>query len=431
MAYSAPFKLTNDHLIAVRDHPHLLGHLAGRTKLTELHSSWIRHMWDSYEHRALMAHRGSYKTTAMAIGCVRWMLFNPDDRIAVVRKTFTDAAEIVTMVAQIMEKIEVKELFRYAHGRTPRAVVKRFGKLKYSFKRTVTPEGNLTAHGLDGSLVGTHYDRIWTDDIITIKDRISRSERERTIEMIREIYTNIIDPGKPVMASGTPWHKLDGWNNIPCEIVKFPLSKCNILSEEEIAKKRKSTTPFLFAVNYELEFQSEDDKLFKNPVYCDWNVLDGSMYAHLDAAFDGDHYNALTIMSRRGDGKIQAKGWAYPGNVKDWAKEVARICKGNRVNLLHIEENADKGYTAGLLRSFGVNVKDYWENRNKGNKISTNLYNAWDEIEWARDSDPEYMNQVLDWKEGSEPDDAPDSAASLLAEQFPVDQYQDNEGWKL
>jgi hypothetical protein len=40
-------------------------------------------------------------------------------------------------------------------------------------------------------------------------------------------------------------------------------------------------------------------------------------------------------------------------------------------------------------------------------------------LEWAPDTDEEYMNQILDYREGSEPDDAPDSAASLFTEGFP------------
>jgi hypothetical protein len=425
------FELTEQHLILIRDQPHILGHIAGKTKLTGLHSLWIKHMWDSYKHRALQAHRGSYKTTAMAIGAVRWMLFNPDDRIAVVRKTFTDAAEIVKMVSQIMEKPEIIELFKLAHGFPPKAKVKKYGQLQYNFKQTQTPEGNLTAHGLDGSLTGKHYDRIWTDDIITLKDRTSRAERERTREIMREIYTNIVDPGKPIMASGTPWHKDDGWKDIPCEILKYPLSACNLLSAEEIAIKRKTTTPFLFAVNYDLEFNHDEDSLFKNPNYKPWDFVDGEVYGHLDAAYDGDHWCAFTLMSKKASGRYQMKGFAYPGNVKDWVPELAKIYRQHRCVTIFNETNPDKGWTANLLRNHGCVVEEYWEDKNKHIKISTNLYPVWEDIDWAPDSDDEYMNQVLDYREGQEPDDAPDSGASLIFKAFPENIVNDKEAWAL
>lgn len=419
------FKYTDEHLIQIRDRPHLLGHIAGKSKLTEMHSHWIRYMWDGAEDRALMAHRGSYKTTAMAIGVVRWMLFHPDDRIAVVRKTFTDAAEVVDMVRQIMEQPEIQALFYFAHGHIPKAKVKREGKLRYNFKYSQTPEGNVTAHGLDGSLTGHHYDKIWLDDVITLKDRVSRAERERSKEVIREISTNIVDPGKPVMYTGTPWHRDDAWNIILRDIegqplvhcLEYPISKCNILSPEEIAKKRKTTTPFLFAANYELVLNNNEDMLFVDPVYGNWNYhLPGAM-AHLDAAYDGDHTCALTIMAPRGEG-FQAKGWIYPGNVKDWMPQIVKYCKLHKVQILYNETNPDKGYSADKLKEYGLVVEAYPETQNKGVKISSYLYEVWQDIIWDDDTDEEYMNQILDWKMGEEPDDAPDSAASLIKKAF-------------
>jgi hypothetical protein len=56
---------------------------------------------------------------------------------------------------------------------------------------------------------------------------------------------------------------------------------------------------------------------------------------------------------------------------------------------------------------------------NKHLKISTHLYNAWPYLEWDPDTDEEYMNQVLDYREGATPDDSPDGAASLFREGFP------------
>ena len=38
----------------------------------------------------------------------------------------------------------------------------------------------LTGMGIGGSLTGKHYDLIFTDDIVNLKDRASRAERERT-----------------------------------------------------------------------------------------------------------------------------------------------------------------------------------------------------------------------------------------------------------
>ena len=80
-----------------------------------------------------------------------------------------------------------------------------------------------------------------------------------------------------------------------------------------------------------------------------------------------------------------------------------------------LETNSDKGYLARDLRERGLNVKTYAENMNKEIKISTYLYKKWRDIIWDDETDPDYMNQVLDWKHDTTGhDDAPDSAASLI-----------------
>lgn len=53
---------------------------------------------------------------------------------------------------------------------------------------------------------------------------------------------------------------------------------------------------------------------------------------------------------------------------------------------------------------------------NKYIKISTYLRENWDRIVFIKDTDKEYINQILDYTENAEHDDAPDSLASLLRE---------------
>lgn len=51
---------------------------------------------------------------------------------------------------------------------------------------------------------------------------------------------------------------------------------------------------------------------------------------------------------------------------------------------------------------------------NKHQKISGYLYDQWTNIEWDEKTDLEYLVQITDYEKGGEPDDAPDSAASLV-----------------
>ncbi|MDR2631004.1 MAG: hypothetical protein LBC60_08795 [Spirochaetaceae bacterium] len=161
--------------------PHRLGLVIGKDKLTLLHSEWIKYCWDSNGPRALQAFRGGYKTTAITlVGSIAWLLFHPNDRIAIIRKTFRAAADVIRAISSAMEREELKAVFKLAHGVYPKAEISREGSLRYNFKNTNTPEGNITALGMDSGITGLYFDKVVCDDIITLKDRISRAERERT-----------------------------------------------------------------------------------------------------------------------------------------------------------------------------------------------------------------------------------------------------------
>ena len=418
---------TLDTLKELLERPHLLGHLMGKDRLNELHSEWIRYCWDTNEARALMAFRGGYKSTAIdVVGIVRWFLLHPNDRIAILRKSFNDAATIVSAVKQAMELPEIKELFKLAFGFYPKAKIAQTGKLRYNFKTTITPEVSLTAFGIDSSLTGFHFDKIVCDDIITLRDRVSPAERERTKEMVRELATNIIDPGKGSIWVGTPWHEDDAWkviNNI-ADIALYPLSQYSFLSPEDVERKRRSTSPFLFAANYELEIRKDSSLMFSDSLYSHaWNYSIKNVVAHIDAAFDGQDYCALTFLSPLDSTdfsdakKFQVVGYTYAGHVKDWMSEIKRLYKLYSAKEIHVETNADKGYLAAELAKMNMRVKTYHEKQNKDIKIQTYLFEFWDKLYWSPDTNEDYLSMILDWRpNGNGHDDCPDSIASLIRE---------------
>lgn len=419
------FVWEDKHTQRLLNSPHLLGYLINKTKLTPLHSDWIKYIWKTNEHRSLQGHRGSYKTTAMTIvGPIWWLLFHPSDRIAICRKSYSDAADCVGAIRQAMLTTELQAVFYNIHKFVPDMVVKREGSLSFNFKRGITPEGNIDAFGIDTGIVGSHYDKIICDDIITIKDRLSKAEREKTISFIREVRTNIVDPGKPCSFIGTPWHTKDGWLDCP-DPIKFPVNSTGILNKEQIEAKKKTTTPVLYASNYELVHQTDDQALFANMEYDHWQYDVKRVFGHLDAAFDGDHYNALTFMAERSNGDIQAVGFSYAGNVKNWYEFVYKMYKKYRCERMYNELNPDKGFTADALSILGIRMSTYTESQNKHNKISTFLYEYWSRIKWAPETDDEYAEQIVDYRKGQEPDDAPDSAGSLLREAFEGSKIQD------
>ena len=203
-----------DYLARMRDWPHLMGHMVGKTLLTPLHSDWCKMIWDAPggQHCSLMAHRGAYKTTAITeIGILYYLLFHPNDRIALIRETWTESVKTLETIKNYMKTEALQSLFAYAHGKPPIPVKSPAGSVTYSFKRTITKEGSIDAYGINQVPTGSHYDRIICDDIVTINSRLSRARREAVKQGVLEIMTNIVDPGKSCFFVGTPWHYDDAW----------------------------------------------------------------------------------------------------------------------------------------------------------------------------------------------------------------------------
>lgn len=82
--------------------------------------------------------------------------------------------------------------------------------------------------------------------------------------------------------------------------------------------------------------------------------------------------------------------------------------------LISVEDNGDKGYLAKELRSRGTRVHKYHENMNKFIKITSYLKAAWSDVIFISGTDKEYIDQICDYNENAEHDDAPDSLASIV-----------------
>ena len=100
--------------------------------------------------------------------------------------------------------------------------------------------------------------------------------------------------------------------------------------------------------------------------------------------------------------------------MDDCLSEIGIYHRQLRAGSIYCEKNADKGYLAKELRGLGHYVDPYSESMNKFVKISTYLRREWKNIIWLEDTDPGYINEILDYSEFAEHDDSPDSAASLI-----------------
>lgn len=399
-----------DIVNALRENPTAFAGRLGFPLLTDLHRDWCREMVFGKSDRTLQAHRGSYKTTTVSIALWLLILLRPNAQMAFFRKTDTDVKEILEQVKKMLRTEETQYLSESLWGVPCHITTDNMLEVSTSLSSDARGGAQLTGMGIGGSLTGKHYDIIFTDDIVNMKDRASRAERERTKNAYREIK-NLINRGGKIFNTGTPWHPQDAFEIMPPAEV-WPWDKTGLMTQEQYDEIAKVTTPSLLAANYQLRHIPSDDVIFTDPKTGASHELVYHGLCHVDAAYYGEDYTAFTAMAVH-DGKYYVYGKLWRKHVDDCMPLIMADYQRLMLGRLHTETNADKGYSARAFKEKGASVVPYAEHENKHIKIVTYLKQVWPDVIFVNGTDEEYINQITDYTEDAEHDDAPDSAASL------------------
>lgn len=393
------------------DKPAEFGRMVGFSKLTDLHNGWIRDMLLGKEDATLQSHRASYKTTCISIAIAEMMLLLPNKRTLFLRKTDADVKEIVKQVQKILLDPHTLYFAQCIYGANLRLTVASATELSTNLMTDIRGTAQLVGMGCGGSLTGKHFDRIFTDDIVNVNDRISKAERDRT-KLIYQELQNIKNRDGRIYNTGTPWHKDDCFSIMP-PAKKYDCYTTGIIAAEELSQIKERMTASLFAANYELRHIAAEDVIFTNPrTNADAAMAEqGDM--HIDAAYGGEDYTACTIVNKR-YGKYYAVGKLWRKHVDDCLDDIQALRARYNAGKIFCEDNGDKGYLAKELRRRGERAVTYHEDMNKYLKITSYLKAEWENVYFCAGTDKAYIDQVCDYSENAEHDDAPDSLASQI-----------------
>lgn len=406
----------NSYVRVLKEYPILYGKAAGFEDLTRIHNEWLKTFLTEGKDYTLQAHRGSYKTTTLALAIALLMIIEPGKSIIFVRKADNDVKEVINLVGKLLRERQIVSLSEEVMGR--RVEVEKESASEINTNLNINPSGasQLIGVGSKASLTGKHADIVITDDIINIDDRISRAHRDRTKYTYQELQ-NVKNRGGRFINTGTPWHKDDAFK-LMGKIERYDYSSTGLISKEEIEDLKESMSPSLFSANYELRHIAEGDRIFKNPRIArskDTRLIFNG-YAHVDASYGGKDRTALTIMKRAEDGSIYVYGKLWEDGITSDGiiEEIEDKRLIYRAGNLYMERNADKGVIADDY------IKDptetYHESMNKHIKITTYLRKEWKNIIFIDGTDREYINEIIEYNDNSPHDDAPDSLASLIRE---------------
>lgn len=395
-----------------RYRPAAIGRMIGFKDLTdELHGKWMQNIIYGDADYTLQAHRLSYKSSCLSVALAMWCVLNHGKNALFMRKTDTDVIESIAQAQKVMEN----EAFRHmAEILMDSPVYLTTGNASNMTVSTYdSPRGaeQLVGCGCGGSLTGKHANLIVCDDVVNLQDRISMAEREKTKAIVRELR-NIVTRDGRIVFIGTPWHKEDAFSLVATP-ERYDCYSTGLISEEKLKNLREAMTASLFAANYELRHIASDDVIFTSPQTGADPALAEQGICHIDASYGGEDGTAFTICRKSG-GKYYIYGRLWQKHVDDCLPEIIRLRKAFNAGIIYCERNADKGYLAKTLRERGERADTYHEKTNKFVKITSYLKSEWKNVVFVAGTDAEYINQICDYTENAEHDDAPDSAASIV-----------------
>lgn len=399
-----------DILDMLWEYPIEIGRCVGFRDLTDLHNGWLRMFLYSDQDITLQGHRGSYKTTVLSLFFAIMMVIFPNETAMLFRKTSTDVSEVIRQTSKILQSGVMQRIVLTLYGKELKFLKESDTELHTNLPTSIKGTSQLVGLGIGTSITGKHADIVVTDDIVNLKDRKSTAEREATKLAYQELE-NVKNRGGRFINTGTPWHKEDAFLLMPNPL-KYDCYSTGLMTQAQIDDLKLRMAPSLFAANYELRHIASEDVIFQEPEQGLGiaNVLGG--IAHVDAAFYGEDYTAFTVMSFH-DGRFYVFGRMWRKHVEDCYTDILDLYSNMLCRKLFIENNADKGMVAKDLRLLGIKTSAYTESTNKYIKIVTYLKAIWPEVAFVEGTDKNYIEQITDYTETAEHDDAPDSAACL------------------
>lgn len=392
------------------DNPIEIGHWVGFRDLTEMHNQWLKQFLFKTEDQTLQGHRGSFKTTTLSLFLAIHAVIHPNETVLFFRKTGGDVAEVIRQTANILQSGCINEIVKSIYNKDILLIKSSNSEIQTNLSTSIRGSSQIVGLGIGTSITGKHADIIVTDDIVNINDRISTAEREHTKLAYQELQ-NIKNRGGRFINTGTPWHKEDAFTLMP-NPKKYDCYSTGLMTAEQIEDIKAHMSSSLFAANYELKHIAAEDILFNEPAMGASPIEVEGGIAHLDSAFYGADYTAFTIMSYH-DGKFYTFGKMWRKHVEDCYQQIQGFYEKFLCGKLYTEKNADKGMVARDLKRLGIRAVPYDEGMNKHIKIATYLKAVWKDVVFVDGSDPEYIEQIMDYTEDAAHDDAPDSAACL------------------
>lgn len=407
------------YLNTIKHNPHILGHILGYKKLSQIHTEWIKYIYYPGQDRTLMAHRGSYKTTSISVVGVVWcLLFWPDTRILLATSTSKNVMKVSKEVRRCYKNPLLLSIYECLGYSDPRDL-NRWTIESFSLKTNKKPqkEGNVECIAPGGEITGSHYDLILPDDIVTLKDRISPAVRESKKQWVKEIQS-VVEPTGHIGYVGTCWHPEDIYSIVP-PAKKYPLGSIEIigLNHDRIQEIRRIQGESFFDAQYNLIHTSDVDKMFHAPNYTELpDNYSGQFQGYLDPNYEGDCETALVMGCYYEDKYYVVAAFSWNALLDETYQRVKTLYHEYKLSSLTIESNSGQKLICREYEKpeYKMSIRRKNHHENKHMRIQNFAKKEWDKLFWSQNVDNVFLQKVLDYTEFVTIKDPADALAGFI-----------------
>lgn len=405
--------------------------------------------------RILQVYRTAGKTNIATILGIAWaILIKPNISIGLYTKRIDLALAILNEIGSYLARKEYVDIFneiyetKYETLLTTDKVGTKQMKMDLFTKRGKDP--TITAMAVEKTVTGAHFDLIVCDDIVSSEEATSLIQRETTNNLVKDLIGNICVPSGGCVFIGTPHHKADAYQELDNSLSGGKTKYFEFQFRKYPAGTLSKDTPERLQAMYE-QAMTLGGELFWSQHYL-LKILDNNqvepfvninrgeiihnrgyentrkVIAAIDPAYAGIDNTAVTILfTLKSTDKIYILGKLWLESALTVVPDIVNFLLLYKVSKVYIENNKDEGYLIDsvkreyLRRGERVGVEAV---RNTASK-STRIYGAIsprldDLFLLPKESDKEFIRQIVEWNMDANIDDAPDALALGLKEGFGI-----------
>lgn len=352
--------------------------------------------------RMILGSRGYGKTDYVVILGVAYKIYlEPmSTRVLLITKSRERNSAILSEIATACEKAGVAFERRNANSIRVDGMLGKDHSVSAVTIKTVT-------------LRGRHPDVVIMDDPVTPDDT-----SETTRKQVQKVYNEVHKLTENVLIIGQPVHKYDLYQTLRPKLAKLmevPHGSIPELDHDIEAQRLAGVDEASIQASYFLKVVSEGTVPFENIRYINKFPKSEAAVAFIDPSFEGGDFTALSIMKAYMEG-VAVVGFAYKKAWNHCLEDINTQLQRFGVKRLCFETNSLGDQPLEILRAAfkgGIGVVGRKSNTNKHSRIiAAGMFAHM--IHLSKESNPEYINQVIQYEYKAKHDDAPDSLASCL-----------------